>query len=280
MRESVRAMSLGAPCSASPRGPRRRAIALAVISVVGAILAPLNTIAQQWTDQRWEPPILLRAAFPLDLEAAALADLRRLPADLHELLDVGTSNEPVELYLFADKASYARHMAQRWPGVPNRRAMFVKGSGPGMVFAFRNPEFAIDLRHETIHALLHAVLPGVPLWLDEGLAEYFEVPAAERARGNPHLAGMNWSLRLGLIRQLGSLERKIDLADMGRAEYRDAWAWVHFMLHGPPEAREELLAYLRELRTNDHPEPLSRRLERRLPGLDRRFATHFKEWGE
>lgn len=85
---------------------------------------------------------------------------------------------------------------------------------------------------------------------------------------------------MGLIRQLGSLERKTDHADMGRAEYRDAWAWVHFMLRGPPEAREELLEYLRELWANDHLQPLSRRLKRRLPGLDHRFATHFKEWGE
>lgn len=125
MRESVRAISLIARCFASPRGPRRRANALAVIAVVGEIHVPLNTIAQQWTDQRWEPPILLRAAFPLDLEAAALADLRRLPGDLHELLDVGPSNKPIELYLLANRAGYARHMDQRWPGVPNRRAMFI-----------------------------------------------------------------------------------------------------------------------------------------------------------
>jgi hypothetical protein len=44
-----------------------------------------------------------------------------------------------------------------------------------MVFAYRGEDFETDLRHECTHALLNAALPVVPLWLDEGLAEYFEV---------------------------------------------------------------------------------------------------------
>ena len=35
-----------------------------------------------------------------------------------------------------------------------------------------------------------AALPFVPLWLDEGFAEYFETPAADRASGSPYLAGL------------------------------------------------------------------------------------------
>ena len=54
--------------------------------------------------------------------------------------------------------------------------------------AYRNPEFGNDLRHECTHALLHAVLPAVPLWLDEGLAKYFEVQRASRAYGHPYLS--------------------------------------------------------------------------------------------
>jgi hypothetical protein len=251
---------------------------LLAVALCAAWLSPGTARSQNWVEERWTAPFLTRATFPLADEAGLFDELQRLPGEVADLLQLPPPNEPVELYLFADKPTYAQHLAARWPEIPYRRAMFVKGSGPGMVYAYRSPELPVDLRHETTHALLHAVLPAVPLWLDEGLAEYFEVPAADRASRNPHQAGMNWSLRLGLIRDIASLERKRDLADMGRGEYRDAWAWVHFMLQGPPEARQELVAYLAELRTTANPESLSRRLQRRLPGLNQQFVRHFKEW--
>jgi hypothetical protein len=66
------------------------------------------------------------------------------------------------------------------------------------------------------------------------------------------------------------------LEEMGREEYRDAWAWAHFMLHGPAEAREELMRYLGELHVGGDVGRLSDRLLRRLPDLNRRIAEHFR----
>jgi hypothetical protein len=51
-----------------------------------------------------------------------------------------------------------------------------------------------------------------------------------------------------------------DVADMQRADYQEAWAWVHFMLQGSPDAKRELLGYLQSLRSAANPEPLSTRL--------------------
>jgi hypothetical protein len=146
------------------------------------------------------------------------------------------------------------------------------------VYAYRNGDFDIDLRHETTHALLHAALPMVPLWLDEGLAEYFEVPEADRAAGNPHFKALKWNLRLGMIPKLETLESKSAVSDMGRTEYRYSWAWVHFMLHGPSEAHEELISYVAGLRTGLHQDVLSVRLKRRMPDVEQRFVQHFRNW--
>ena len=46
---------------------------------------------------------------------------------------------------------------------------------------------AEDLRHEVAHGYLHAVVPNLPLWLDEGLAEYFEVPRGLDGVNRPHV---------------------------------------------------------------------------------------------
>jgi hypothetical protein len=171
-------------------------------------------------------------------------------------------------------------MARHHPEAPARRALYMKNGGPGRVFAYRSPEFAVDVRHETTHALLHAALPVVPLWLDEGLAEYFEVPADSRAHDAGHLNSLRWNIRFGLVPKLTTLEHKHELSEMGHREYVFAWAWVHFMLHGPVEAREELVGFLNELQNSIPPEPLSSRLARRLPGLEKRFSQHFRNWGQ
>lgn len=147
-----------------------------------------------------------------------------------------------------------------------------------MVYAYLNSEFEIDVRHESTHALLHASLPSVPLWLDEGLAEYFEAPPTERASENPHQSPTWWAVRFGSVPKLASLEVIQDLGEMGRAEYRHAWAWVHFMLHGPPEAQQELIRYLADLRQGNPTVLLSERLDARIPDLEQCFSEHFLSW--
>jgi hypothetical protein len=62
---------------------------------------------------------------------------------------------------------------------------------------------------------------------------------------------------------------------MGKREYMFAWAWVHYLLHGPAEAQQELIDYLRQAQSGPPAEPLSRRVERRLPNSEKRLAQHF-----
>ena len=82
----------------------------------------------------------------------------------------------------------------------------------------------------------------------------------------------------GRIPKLVQIEAKRELSEMSSTDYRHAWAWTHFMLHGPPEAHEELLKFLADIRASNPPGKLSDRLERRIPGVDKRIADHFKNW--
>ena len=235
-------------------------------------------VGEGWVDGRRADPFIFRANYSLAEEEPCYDELKQLESELVRTLALQMHGEPVELYLFRDKTTYREYLSSYYPGVPQRRALFVKHRGPGMVYAYRNGEFDVDLRHETTHALLHAALPTVPLWLDEGLAEYFEVPEADRAAANPHFKALKWNLRLGMIPRLETLENKRSVNDMGRAEYRYSWAWVHFMLHGPLEAHEELISYVAGLRTGLQQDVLSVRLKRRMPDVEQRFAQHFRNW--
>jgi hypothetical protein len=146
------------------------------------------------------------------------------------------------------------------------------------VFAYRDAELATDLRHETTHALLHADFPMVPLWLDEGLAEYFEMPRSDRALRNPHLDELVWPLRTGRVSTLERLQRKHELDQLDGADYRDAWAWVHFMLHGPVAAHAELVRYLADIRQRSPPGDFAERLARVVPNPQQQMHDHFRHW--
>ena len=125
------------------------------------------------------------------------------------------------------------------------------------MYTFLGDRTAEDLRHETVHGLLHASLPGVPLWLDEGLAEYYETPTPGAVNGDyPELLARE--LAAGRRPDLNRLERLTDFAALTREDYAESWAWVHWLMSGD---RSALLAHLESLDARGTaPVPLARRL--------------------
>ena len=118
----------------------------------------------------------------------------------------------------------------------------------------------------------------VPLWLDEGLAEYFETPRSRRAEGSSHLRGVRWEARLGRVPDIRDLEALASMEEMRSADYRDAWASDHLMLHGAEAARKELRDFLGEIAARTPPGLLSKRLQRRIPRLNDAYLAHFRNF--
>ena len=230
----------------------------------------------RWPDERQVGPLICHADFPLDDYLSFIQDITRLQQDVLDTLGVGETRQVIHIYLFAERGTYRRYLKKHFPNVPYRRALYIKGLGPGMVFAYASGDLEIDLRHECTHALLHASLPMVPLWLDEGLAEYFELPADQREFGSPYLAKTRRHLRFRRYAKMSVLETISAVEQMDGNGYRDSWAWVHFMLHGPPQALDELRSFLSDIYSHIPPDQLSNRLKQRIPDLDRQFARHFR----
>jgi hypothetical protein len=220
----------------------------------------------------------LHADHPLGASLPLVAELEQLERDMSAALGIQSTREPIHLFLFRDRLSYDRYMSRYFRGAPMRRAMFIKSSAPGWVFAYQNADYELDLRHETVHALLHSDLPTVPLWLDEGLAEYYEVGADARVYDNPHLSVATRNAWLFRVPSLPDLESLQDMVRMGAKDYQAAWSWVHFMLHGPPAARRVLMEYLADLRDQRASASLHERLESAMPDWQRQFLKHFRSW--
>ena len=249
-------------------------------SQIGCLLAAASAAhaADAWVDTRSVGPFICQATFPLHECEPILVELPELQRELSRTLGVPPARKPVGIFLFLSAAQHQAYIEQHFPHVPYRRALFIKDGDQAGVYAYRHAELDVDLRHECTHALLHGVLPVVPLWLDEGLAEYFEVPASQRAFDHPHHDALRWNMRLGMVQKMNSLEERTDLADMGAFDYRYSWAWVHFMLHGPKSAHRSLVTYLARIQQGAPPGRLSDELAAAVPDPTERMIQHFKHW--
>ncbi len=217
--------------------------------------------------------------FDLQQEKGLLEDLGRLRDRVARGLELPPSNAVIQVFVFDDRERYTTYLNQHHKNLPTRRALFVRqqrviGSREDLlIYTYRTERLAQDLRHESTHALLHSSLREVPLWLDEGLAEYFELPVDLKGINAEHVR----LLRHGPMTQkadLARLESLKDVPDMTPAEYREAWAWVHLMLNGKPEGRKLLLAYLQQLRETPNPGPLLPRLTAIYPDPVAAFQEH------
>ena len=225
----------------------------------------------RWPDERRIGWLVVHADFSLQSLVPLLNQTVDLRKDVSATLRLQHQSTPIHLYLFRRKTTFEKYIRKYYPDVPPRRALFVKERGHSMVFAYQSSELAVDLRHEMTHAILNSALPVVPLWLDEGIAEYFEVMPARRLAGNKHLRSLDAQSRIASIEQLENVD---GIAGMTKKDYRDAWAWAHWMLSGSPEARNELLAFIGGLQAHQVQQPLSHRIRKIFPNANNRVHQH------
>ena len=188
---------------------------------------------------------------PLDVNDPVFKELEELPDQIQRELRLPLGNNIVQVYLFETQDKYEAYMRDRFSWLPVRRAYFITdlkrpgGAEDLQVYTWLGEHLRTDLRHELTHALLNGVLSNVPLWLDEGLAGFFEQPLSADGLNTEHLE----KLRRGpFTADLTRLEGLKKVEDMKTGEYREAWAWVHFMLRGDTRARQVLLDHLQQLR--------------------------------
>jgi len=205
--------------------------------------------------------LVIHADFPIAGQHRLVRELDSLRTDVSQRLGLPISDEPIHLYLFENPTRYADFVARQFPSFPARRAFFVETDTSLAVFAAWQDRVAEDLRHETTHGYVHAVVPSVPLWLDEGIAEYFEVPRADRGLHTAHLAHLSGRLLEGTWRpDMARLESLASAGELSQDHYAEAWCWVHWLLDTTPERRALLQDFLAELRRDPAAPPLSVRL--------------------
>ncbi len=219
--------------------------------------------------------LVIYSNFALPQRHRLLDELRVQRGDLLGKLKLPASDEPIHVYLFDSEEHFGEFMAQHHPEFPSRRAFFLEDDTRLSVYAQWGERVAEDLRHEVAHGYLHSVVRAIPLWIDEGLAEYFEVPRGQGGINRPHLQLLlDKVLREGWRPNMERLEQLASAGEMTQDDYAESWAWAQWLLDTEPKRRELLQSYLNTIRDAGTAEPLSVKLRQLQPNSEQKLVEH------
>jgi len=224
-------------------------------------------------------PYAVFSNFPIAADSPAIHSLHSLENDVEAHLGVRINSKeaPIEVYILNDRQSFAHFLKFYYPELPSRRAFFLAQGNQRVVFTFRGERLEEDLRHEATHALLNVAYGDLPLWLDEGLAEYFESPTTHHGLNQEHLQRLPNDLASGWRPDLARLETLKSVRQMAPRDYRESWAWIHYLLSGSNEGKSVLLGYLADRRTGQSIKPLSEQLRSRADSNPATLITYLSQ---
>ncbi len=225
--------------------------------------------------------LVIYSDFKLPSRHRLINELVALRGDLAAKLKLPMSEEPIHVYLFKTVRDYREFMKSRYPDFVDRRAFFVKTDTTLSVYAYWGDRVAEDLRHEVAHGYLHSAVANLPLWMDEGLAEYFEVPKGMRGVNRQHAELLmkkydkdQWTPNLPRVEQLN------DAVEMTQTDYAESWLWVHLLLESSDERRELVQQHVAKLKEGSEVVPFSQLLAQQESSTERVLIQHLKSMAD
>jgi hypothetical protein len=221
--------------------------------------------------------LAIHSDFPLSAHHRLFEELTAQRADLCARLALPCSDEPIHVYLFESQERFEGFMKLHHPEFPERRAFFIETDTRLAVYAQWGDRMAEDLRHEVTHGYLHSVVPHIPLWLDEGIAEFYEVPRGQCGLNHTHLERLvvrmdreHWQPDMRRLDGFSSAH------NMNQDDYGESWAWVHFLTESRPEYADALRGYLADLRRDGVTTPLSTRTASAIERPEAQLIDHLR----
>ena len=195
--------------------------------------------------------------------AASLERFRAVFAQLSPALEL-SSPAPTKILAFRDAESYAPYKTVQDQGAARVLGQFLShadgnyltlDAGTSLVGSFA------VIYHEYVHYFVRHNFPGVPLWFNEGLAEYYSTFATDGERacvGRPVERHVRWLRRdgeIGLDEVLAAAGSKTHQGERRAGRfYAVSWALVHYLLSGETENLDRAADFFLRLRAGEDPE--------------------------
>jgi tetratricopeptide (TPR) repeat protein len=215
--------------------------------------------AQGWVEVHTPSFTLVTNAAP-ERGAAIALDLERFRAVFARLAPELTAPPPVptRILAFRDADAYAPYKSRRDGGGVRTLGQFLARPDGNFMTLDADPEEPAALGvvyHEYVHELVRQHFPRVPLWFNEGLAEYYRTFAVEGGRaviGRPPENRLRWLARRAVLdldevlAASGERHGSDGAEEVGRL-YSVSWLLVHYLLSGDPERLDRAADYLARL---------------------------------
>ena len=160
-----------------------------------------------------------------------------------------------EVLLFHSRWALQRHLAEACPEMIGAGAACFERETPGQFVValaerWRETETLRYLRHELTHYVVAAQFYDVPPWLDEGLAQFFELGPPY---GHVHPDCLS-SLKRQLRRDRGEILTPLVLVPSGapltRKQYAQSRGLTYHLLTNDPDGPSRVRAYLERVRAD------------------------------
>ena len=221
-----------------------------------------------WSEIRGRDVTVFGAQPPQRLRDVAV-DLEQFRSVLGRLVPGARQPQsvPTEVYVF-DDAGAMRAFVPLYQGRPSALGGYcICGASDEVSFIAvarsRYQDSSAIVYHEYTHLLLRSAIRDVPVWLNEGLAEYFSTFAL-RGNGREAQVGRPIERHLEVLQeafiplaQLLNVDRSSDLYNEGTRRsifYAEAWAFTHYLLLGRPDGAAIVDRYLAVHATGKHPD--------------------------
>jgi tetratricopeptide (TPR) repeat protein len=204
---------------------------------------PATTPSKDWKRVRSTNFVAEGNASEKDLRGGLLRleSFRAALGRLHPGLRVDSA-VPTRIVVFKDADAFNRFKPRDAKGRPRQDVAGYFSSGPDASYIVFGPHGgAINyttIFHEYTHYVVDRNMGTVPLWLNEGLAEFYSTFLLQNdgraVIGRPPAADLTWLRRNGL----GSLREIVRVDNAWRSDvgvdrfYAQSWAFVHYLLVG------------------------------------------------
>jgi len=176
-----------------------------------------------------------------DLVREAAARMTAMAEEYHQRTRSfsGTIRRPFPFYLFARQGDYLAA-----GGHAGSVGMYVGDGKKGKLMALGSlPGYRLwyVVQHEGFHQFANVVIGDLPVWLNEGLADYFGVALwtgdgfATGFVPPDKLARVRWMIQNDQLLPFGEMLAISNTAWRSRGDtrhYDQAWSMVHFLVHG------------------------------------------------
>ena len=205
-----------------------------------------------------------------------LNQLRTLPDRLAAYYRRKLTVKPVHVIIFANRAAYLNHLNKTLPKAPRRTSLFVVRGGKPTILAADGDSLKPDLLHESVHAINYASFgsDNFPLWLDEGMAEWFEADERQQAKVHGEMIATimgDQRRALAVPLKLSSIERITTTTKADALSYAASWAWTRFLGDPATDCHRIWLRYLTDIQSGIAAGKLSHRLSLAVPKYEELF---------